>query len=200
MKRALLAAVLLPLPCLCTAAEDANRPTGSLWSAQSRSLILDNRARKVGDTLTILVQESSSATSTAATRTSRSDSASFGGLTGGLKTLNRLLVPFGASGQAQANGQGATTRSGSVVTRLTAVVKEVLPNGNLVIEGVRKVGVNNEKESVTVTGVVRPQDISAENTVLSVQIANVTVQYDGKGPVGEKQRKGLLSTIFGWLF
>ncbi len=173
------------------------RPTGSLWSKSSRSWTEDVKAGRVGDTLTILVQETSSASSAASTKTSRSDSASFGGGTGILK---RLLKDFGASANTAVNGQGQTVRTGSLVTRLTVIVKEVLPNGNLVVEGVRTVGVNSEKQKATISGIVRPQDINPDNTVSSVSVANATIQYDGKGVVGDKQRRGLISTVFGWLF
>lgn len=177
------------------------RPSGSLWSRSSTSLVRDVRAHRVGDTITILVQETASASSSATTKTSRSDTASFGGFTGTLEALFRpLLKPTGASASLSTDGQGQTNRSGSLSTRLTAIVKEVLPNGNLVIEGTRMVGVNAEKQKVVISGIVRPQDIGPGNTVSSVAIANATIQFDGKGPVGDKQRKGILSTIFGWLF
>jgi flagellar L-ring protein precursor FlgH len=184
-----------------TQPSNAERPTGSLWNQNSTSLVRDVRAHRVGDTLTILVQENATATSTAATKTSRSDSANFGGFTGTLEALFRpLLKPTGASASLSTDGQGQTNRSGTLTTKLTAIVKEVLPNGNLLIEGTRIVGVNAEKQKVVIRGVVRPQDIGPGNTVSSVAIADATIQFDGKGPVGDKQRKGILSTIFGWLF
>jgi len=188
-------------------AQGTPRPTGSLFSTDGGSLFADHRAHKVGDTLTILVQETASASSSASTKTSRNDSVNFGGVTGSLRGLFRplgikrdLLGPFGADAKTASNGQGQTTRAGTLVTQLTAVVKEILPNGNLVIEGSRTVGVNAERQKVVISGVVRPQDIAPDNTVSSVALANASVQYDGKGPVGDKQRRGLLSTLFGWLF
>jgi flagellar L-ring protein precursor FlgH len=198
----------LPLTMLllvCAAAVFAqtpenHRPSGSLWSRNSRSLVADYRAHRVGDTITILVQESSSATSQATTKTSRSDSASFDGLSTAFDPLKRLLKPFSTSASNATNGQGQTNRSGSLVTRLTAVIKEVLPNGNLVIEGTRTIGVNAEKQKVVISGIIRPEDVGADNTVSSIALANATIQYDGRGPVGDRQRKGLISTILGWLF
>jgi flagellar L-ring protein precursor FlgH len=177
--------------------QTSGRPTGSLWSSGSRSWTEDVKAHAVGDTLTILVQETASASSAASTKTSRSESGSFGGGTGFLRPL---LKDFGASSSSSMNGQGQTVRTGSLVTRLTVVVKQVLPNGNLVVEGIRIVGLNAEKQKATISGIVRPQDINPDNTVSSVSVANATIQYDGKGVVAEKQRKGIISTIFGWLF
>jgi flagellar L-ring protein precursor FlgH len=185
----------------CRADEpNASRSNGSLWGRNSRSLTADIKAHQVGDTVTIIVQETATATSSATTKTSRTDSAKFDGLTSPFRTLNRLLGAVGTSASASVNGQGQTNRSGTLVTKLTAVVKEVLPNGNLVIEGTRTVGVNAEKQKVVITGIARPQDIGPDNTISSISIANATIQYDGKGPVGDRQRKGLISTIFGWLF
>lgn len=181
--------------------------TGSLFSPQSGSLFTDVRARKVGDTITILVQESATATSSAATKTSKNDSVSFGGVKGALSGLlqplgvkHSLLGPLDVTTKSSIDGQGQTNRSGSLITKITATVKEVLPNGNLKIEGNRIVGVNQEKQKVVISGVVRPQDVNPDNTVSSIALADMTVQYDGKGPVGDRQRRGLLSTIFGWLF
>lgn len=183
------------------------RPNGSLFSASAGSLIRDFRARKAGDTITILVQETAAATSSATTKTNRDDSVNFGGFTGAFKGIfgqagvtRGLLGPAGVSAKTGTSGQGQTNRSGSLITRISVVVKEVLPNGNLVLEGTRLVGVNAEKQKVVITGIVRPEDVSQDNTVSSIAIANLQVQYDGKGPVGDKQRRGLLTTIFGWLF
>ncbi len=181
-------------------AQTAPTPTGSLWTSTSRGISEDTRARKVGDTVTIIVSETTTATSSAATKTSRADSAAFGGMTGGFKTLNSILQPFGATNSASTSGSGQTSRSGSLSTQLSARVKEILPNGNLLIEGTREIGVNAEKQKVILSGEVRPQDIASDNTVSSVYLANAKVQYDGKGPVGEKQRRGLITTLLGWLF
>jgi len=189
------AAVQPPQPA--TAPQPLSRPNGSLWSGSSRGWTEDVKAHAVGDTITVVVQETASASSAASTKTSRDDSATFNGGTGFLKPL---LNNFGASAKTAVNGQGQTVRTGSLITRLTVTVKEVKPNGNLVIEGVRYVGVNSEKQKVTITGMVRPQDVNPDNTVSSVSVADANIQFDGKGVVGDKQRKGLISTLFGWLF
>lgn len=189
------------------AADEKERPSGSLWTGDSFTLFADNRALKAGDIVTILVQESASASSSAATKSSRDESAGFDGVTGSrsgvlspVAIANHLLGPFQTGSKSSLDGKGQTNRSGTLSTRLTAVVKEVKPNGNLVIEGSRLITVNAEKQKVTLTGEIRPKDIGPNNTVSSVAIANASIQFDGKGPVGEKQRKGILSTIFGWLF
>jgi flagellar L-ring protein precursor FlgH len=193
--------------CTCRGDDKPARPNGSLFSEATASLTSDFRARKVGDTLTILVQESATASSSADTKTSRNDAVNFGGLTGSLGGIfgqlgltKGLLSPAGVSANTATAGSGATNRSGSLVTKITVIVKEIQPNGNLVVEGNRTVGVNAEKQKVTITGIIRPQDVGPDNTVSSVALANAQIHYDGKGPVGDKQRRGLLTTIFGWLF
>lgn len=173
------------------------RPNGSLFGKNNRTLFEDIKASRVGDTITILVQESASASSSANTKTSKSDSAAFNGGTG---LLGGLLKSFGASANTSSDGQGQTNRSGSLVTRLTVVVKEVLPNGNLMVEGSRIVGVNAEKQKVVISGILRPQDVATDNTASSVSLANATVQYDGKGTVGAHQRRGLITSLFSWIF
>ena len=182
------------------AAPALERPTGSLWSRSARPLVADRKAAKVGDVLTIIVQETASAASSAATKTSRADKTEFGGLNSGFSTLNRLLKPFDVSASGSTNGQGQTNRSGSLVTKISVTVKEVLEDGNLRVEGTREVTINKEKQKVTIRGIVRPDDIGPGNTVSSVAVADASIQYDGKGPVGDRQRKGLLSTVFDWLF
>jgi flagellar L-ring protein precursor FlgH len=173
------------------------RPTGSLWTPGARSMVEDYRARQVGDLLTIVVQESATATSTANTKSSKSDSASFGGGTG---LLSRFLKDFGASSSGSSSGQGQTSRTGSLATRLTVVVKEILANGNLVIEGTRIVTINKETQKITLTGTVRQQDISPDNSVSSIQVANAAIQFDGKGTVGDRQKKGIIGRIFDLIF
>jgi flagellar L-ring protein FlgH len=175
----------------------ARRPTGSLWTPGARSVVEDYRARQVGDLLTIVVQESATATSTANTKSSKSDSANFGGGTG---VLSRFLKDFGATSSGSSSGQGQTSRTGSLATRLTVVVKEILANGNMVIEGTRVVTINKETQKITLTGTVRQQDVSPDNSVSSIQVANAAIQFDGKGTVGDRQKKGIIGRIFDFIF
>ena len=79
-------------------------------------------------------------------------------------------------------------------------IKYTLPNGNLVIEGTRFVQVNKETQKLIITGVIRQDDINADNTIFSESIANADIRYDGKGTVGDRQRKGILSQLLDWLF
>ena len=86
------------------------------------------------------------------------------------------------------------------MTRRIEVVKEVLPNGTMRVEGSRMVGINRETQHVVFSGLVRPDDVAADNSVASTQVASVEVRYDGRGIVGDTQRPGILARIFKFLF
>lgn len=172
-------------------------PADSLWKDGNRSLYADRKAIKEGDVLTVLIYESTTASSRADTKTSKSDSAS---TKPGVGPLLNLLPEWSVSGKTGSQASGTTTRSGTLVGKISVVVKEVLPNGNLKVEGTRSVGVNGEKEKIVLTGIVRPEDVSAENTIASTAIAEAEIHYEGKGPVGSKQREGFLTKLLKWLF
>ena len=87
-----------------------------------------------------------------------------------------------------------------MVTTLSVLVKESLPNGTLRIEGSRIIGINRETQKVTFSGIVRPEDIAADNSIPSNLIADVAVHYDGKGILGDTQRPGILTRMFRFLF
>lgn len=155
------------------------------------SLYADHKARRVGDIVTIIVLESSKASKSAATKTSkRSDSS---GSLNDLFGLGNLPLKMGADAGSDYSGSGSTTRSGSMEAKISAFVKQVLPNGNLVLEGTRKVAVNDDVQVIMVSGIVRPQDIRADNSVLSIYLADAQIKYLGEGPLA--QRPGILTRI-----
>lgn len=169
----------------------------SLWKEGSRSLFADRKAHKAGDVLTVLIFESTTAASRADTKASKSESAS---TKPGVGPLLSLMPQLGLSGKTDTQASGSTTRSGTLVGKITVIIKEVLPNGSFKVEGSRVVGVNSEKEKIILTGIVRPEDISPDNTVPSTAIAQAEIHYEGKGPVGNKQREGLITKLLKWLF
>lgn len=183
----------------CIAAISANAQyTGSLWNDCANSPFANRVARKPGDVLTVIIAEASSASSTANTQASKKDSTS---ISAGIGPVLRALIPsLSTSDDFKSQGQGSTTRTGSLSARLTVVIKYTLPNGNLVIEGTRFVQVNKETQKLIITGVIRQDDINADNTIFSESIANADIRYDGKGTVGDRQRKGILSQLLDWLF
>jgi len=98
------------------------------------------------------------------------------------------------------DGAASTVRAGELKARITVRVVQVRPNGDLMIEGSRTVQVNNEKEEIGLSGVVRPKDVSASNTVYSYLIADAKITYKGKGAVNTGARPGFLTRIFNWIF
>ncbi len=163
----------------------------------SVSLFSDNKARHVGDTLTIVINENASATSQATTKNSKNETLSYGP---GLGPILHNIPAFGLNGSIGSNAAGSTNRTDNLAASIAVTVTQVLPNGNLAIEGKRKVGINAETQEITLTGVVRPQDIAYDNTIQSPLVANAQIKYGGRGPVGDKQHDGLISRVFKFLF
>jgi len=166
-------------------------------SAASVSLFSDNKARHVGDTLTITINENASTTSQASTKTSKNENLNYGP---GFGPLLHNIPTFGLTGSIGSNASGSTNRTDNLAASIAVTVTQVLPNGNLVIEGKRKVGMNAETQEITLTGVVRPQDIAFDNTIQSPLVADAQIKYGGRGPVGDKQHDGIISRVFKFLF
>ncbi len=173
----------------------APNPTfpGSLWSPASRlgDLTRDIRAAQVDDVVTILVAESASAVSTGQTKTARTSSAVNGitALAGVMKATGPLANLANLGGTQTLDGEGTTSRTTTLTTSLTARVTHVLPNGYLVLEGTRVININTEHQTITVRGVVRPEDLSAANSIASVSIADLEIQVNGKGVVADATRR-----------
>jgi flagellar L-ring protein precursor FlgH len=163
--------------------------TGSLWtpSAWFSDLAADQRARRVDDIVTIVVQESASAVSTGATQTSRKSSAqnSITALAGVTRATGPWANLANLGGQTTLDGQGTTSRTTTLTTTVSARVTHVLRNGNLVLEGTKNVGINSENQTITVRGVIRPIDLDTTNTVLSARLAQMEIQVNGKGVVAD---------------
>jgi flagellar L-ring protein precursor FlgH len=143
------------------------------------SLYSDHKANRVGDIVTIIIAESSRASKSDATQTSKK-SGSNGSLSD-LFGLGKLPLSVGVDGGSDYSGSGTTTRSGSMDAKISVSVKEILPNGNLVLEGTRNVNVNDDMQTITISGMVRPEDIAPDNTVLSIYMANAEIKYKGQG-------------------
>jgi flagellar L-ring protein precursor FlgH len=198
--RIVLTAVVVLGTCTTASAQSLYRD-----GAPGASLFADTRARGVNDVVTILIVEQSSSSRSASTSTSKDTSRSasvsafptiFG--TAPAKFLQDR-VKIGLEGKGSHDGQGAIDRTDKVTGQITARVVKVLDNGNLLIEGRRAVLVNDDTQVITISGLVRPYDISASNTVLSSQIADAEVQMEGKGILAEAQRPGILYRFLDWL-
>lgn len=179
----------------------SNYANGSIWQASSGGFAEDIKARRKGDTLTILITETASASKEASTGTSRDSSISAGipnllGLEAtSLKTWMDLSNILNANASSSFDGAGSTTRKENLNATITAKVVEVLPNGNFQIEGRRNVKVNSEDQVILVEGTVRPRDISADNVINSSYIADARITYGGKGIISDRQSPGWLMNI-----
>jgi flagellar L-ring protein FlgH len=164
---------------------------GSLYSASGR--LADNardvRASDVNDIVTIIVNEAASAVVSGTSNSSRKSSAAASITAAYGVTTPKLSNLLGLTNDTELNGAGSTSRNLTLSTTISARVIEVQPNGNLVIEGTKDIGVNSDKQSITVHGVVRPADLSSSNMVNSVQVANLQVKVTGKGVVGDAIRR-----------
>lgn len=176
---------------------------GSIWQASSIALTEDGKARRVGDIVTIIVTETASASKQAATATGRSSQISAGipnmlGLeeskiiTSNFADLSKLL---NASASSKFDGSGSTSRKETLSATISAKVVDVLPNNNLKIEGRRNVRVNYEDQIVTVKGTIRQRDITAENTINSIYVADAQISYSGEGIITDRQKPGWLMNV-----
>tara|TARA_A100001015_G_scaffold185995_1_gene206944 strand:- start:115 stop:594 length:480 start_codon:yes stop_codon:yes gene_type:complete len=112
----------------------------------------------------------------------------------------RQTQDYRLGGNDNYSGVGQTTRKSKVEATVSCTVIDVLPNGNLVIQGQRMVDVNNDSEIIQISGIIRPADINSKNTVNSHQVAQFNVSLTGKGVVNSKQTPGFMSTFFNWVF
>jgi flagellar L-ring protein precursor FlgH len=178
---------------------DAATETGSLWANQAyrSNLFRDMKARHVNDVVTIRVYETTQAVASADAMNSRETSAAagFDHLFGAEKLVSELPNLVGGESSSSFEGSGSTSRATTLQTNLTARVVDVLPNGYLVVEGMREISVNNESQSVYLTGVVRPQDIDSNNTVFSSAVAQMKVSVKGQGVVSQPIKPGWLFRI-----
>lgn len=182
---------------------NAGSPTAAYnWMA---NLSADRRARGVNDLITIHVIENLQASGTADAALNKSSSASAGvGKMFGLETkLPSSVDPanmVAGSSDTKFKGGGVTTRTGQLTANMTARVTEVLPNGDLVLEGAREIEINGDRQIVVLTGVARPSDIGKDNAVLSTSIGQLRIRYFGRGLMKDNLKPGFLVRFLNKIF
>lgn len=190
--------LLLLVSCLFSGSAGAD----SIWNQDSASPYGTDKAYKIGDIVNIVVLENTSAQNKANTNTNVSDDLSMK-LT---HTLQRLAPYIGTNNQVAGNatnkfqGTGLTNRMSNVQARISAWVTDILPNGNLQIKGNHRVEVNQEIQEITITGIIRPKDITGNNTIFSYQVADAQLSVSGNGVVAESESPGFLTRLFNWIF
>ena len=193
-----------PMAAVPPAQPLASPTDGSLWQAggEMGSLFVDYKARSLGDIVTVEIVEDAQASNDAGTNTGKTSdmSAQIKSFLGRENKYGEtdILNPFGKVAGVLENsftGSGKTERSGKIKAEVTARVTEVMPNGNLRIEGVRVITINSERQFIVLAGIIRARDISSDNKIASTRIANASIVYSGTGVVDEQQRQGWLSRV-----
>ncbi len=162
----------------------------SLWNDRQSHLFTDARALSIGDVMTVTIQINDKAKFSNESERSRTSGRDFG--LGGKYAVNGAggdaNLGFDVGATSKSAGTGQTERSENLRLSVAAVVTEVLPNGNLIISGTQEVRVNAELRVLTITGIVRPQDIEASNTISYERIAEARISYGGRGRLSEVQQ------------
>jgi flagellar L-ring protein precursor FlgH len=185
--------VQMPMPAM----EHASYAPNSLWRTGSRAFFKDQRARLVGDLVTVKVKVTDRAQLDNTTKRSRKNGEDFGAarIMGFENKLDRFLPNGSSAGEllkldseGSSEGSGSVRRAEQLATNVAAVVTQTLPNGNLVIEGKQEIRVNFEVRELIVAGVIRPEDIESDNTIESAKIAQARIAYGGRGQITDVQQ------------
>lgn len=197
----LIAKIIVPAAYVALA---ANVQAQSLWHDDvSRPMFSDKRGAGVGDILTIVVSENTTANKSNETKTERQSSLSaaitsflFSPGASKLMTQGGQLPAIAYNSDHKHDGSGAINNSESIVAHVAVRITDVLPNGNLMIEGKRETSFSGEHQTILLRGVVRSDDVAADNTVLSYNVADATIQIIGKGTVTDSQNKGWFNRLW----
>nr|WP_320147969.1 flagellar basal body L-ring protein FlgH [uncultured Anaeromusa sp.] len=167
----------------------------SLWN--DRSMFADRRAQAVGDILTIVISENFSATRSDSNSNGKKSS---GSASAGAGSFLSWITAHSYDMKDSFSANGSITNKNVVTARMTATVTAVQPNGNLVIKGTQSIKQNNDEQIISLVGTIRSDDITTSNTVASSAMADAQIFVNGKGPLAQKQKQGILSSIFDFLF
>lgn len=179
----------------------------SLWHDQASPYAAPH-AKQVGDVITIIIEENSRSTLGADTKAKKSSEVSSDLITA-WRRVAALLEGGGEQrtvgqgkviGGSKFLGSGQTSRSAQVRAVMSAVIANVKPNGNFELRGEKKVKINEEVETINISGEIRPQDVTSDNTIFSSQIANAQIVIEGSGTVGNQQSPGIITRFLNWLF
>jgi len=187
-------------PILPEMEEEPIVPTGSLFKVNYvNNIYSDSKAHRVGDIISVILSESTQAQKNAKTELKKENSAKLDpitGLAGNAINLRGEAIQFGLNQTSDFKGDSKTNQGNSLSGNISVHVLRVLPNGNLMIRGEKWMTLNNGDEYIRLTGVIRSQDISATNTIISSKIANARIQYAGTGAFANVQEQGWLSKFF----
>lgn len=174
--------IVVVLTGICVPGFQAESTGNSLWRPDADSLFVDHKARKEGDLITVLIVERAYASHRAQTGAGKGTGVTLAEGSGILS----FVPAVGVNANTTFKGQNSTSRSGDLVANMTARVVEVLPCGTLRIEGAQGLVINKEKQNIVISGLVRPEDIRADNTVLSTHVGSAEIRYEGVLDAEEK--------------
>ena len=188
-------------PVDLTSVEFQPEPNGSIFQpGRAVRLFEDNKAYRIGDVLSVTLSESTNASKSAATSTSKEDEIDLSALaifgSTGPSINGNNIFSNNVDGERDFSGSGDSAQSNSLSGEIAVTVTDILPNGNLVVRGEKIIGLNQGSEFIRLSGLVRPQDISSGNTVTSRKIANARIYYGGGGVVAESNSRGWLARFF----
>lgn len=187
-------------PILPETEEVAIVPSGSLFKANYvNNIYSDSKAHRIGDIISVILSENTSANKNAKTEIKKENTASLGaisGLGGAPVTINGDSVQFGVSQDNDFKGDSKSNQGNSLSGNISVHVLRVLPNGNLMIRGEKWITLNKGDEYIRLTGVIRSKDISSNNTIVSTKVANARIQYAGTGTFADANEQGWLTQFF----
>lgn len=167
----------------------------SLYSEDEyASLVSDRIARKIGDNVTVLIYESTTASASASADTNKETSVA-AGVVGANGPENRSLGI-----ESTFNGGGDLNRSGNLLARITATVTDITENGELVIEGSQFIELNDDKQTISLKGRLRKEDIGPNNTVISTRLSDAKIKYLAEGTLADRQKPGWITRFFNWIY
>ena len=178
----------------------ATQGNGAIYQAGTDVALFENSvARRVGDTLTIRLNESTNASKSSSTTTKKSSSVDLPGPTiaGRPVTHNGTeILTMGLENETEFDGEGASQQSNRLQGDITVTVAQRLPNGNLLVRGQKWISINQGKEYVRIQGIVRPIDIDPDNSISSLKVADANISYGAKGALADANAPGFLSRFF----
>lgn len=189
------------------------KKTPSLWSnkANTGNLFLDYKGRQVGDLIIVQIAENSSASNSVSTSTTKDTSYDLGitnlmglplnmGMSNFLGSGNSFSPNVDSSTSNSFSGKGSKTKSDVITATIATRVVGILPSGNLAIQGQREIVVDQEKQTISIRGIIRQKDVDSTNSVLSTKIANAQIRYSGDGMITDSNKKGWMSSAIDWVW
>jgi len=167
---------------------------------QHQSLFTDIKAHAIGDILTVNIVEENRASNQVSSKTEKTTKSSIDSAPGIGELAFIPMLGADIKTKNSFDGKGDNIRNASLRARMSVTVINIKPNGDLIIQGSRTIGISKDKETIVLTGVVRQKDIAPNNTINSYQIADAEIHYTGKGNASTAARPGFLSRFLGWLF